>query len=196
MNETNIASVRLSGWLCSRQAERLQEILLHQIWMNPLLNVVTVMFEYYHFRTKHIICLQFSSLVFLRLFSFLFCSFWFGKRGRRAAELIQHHLSPSVSSCQSSQLRLMDRTRTEGSICLFNMKPTRGQPVRTAGRLAQRMLGVKRLSTAFHSLGCFSVHCLDVFRNTIFYKWRSGKYLNKPLRKNFQHTDEIKLESL
>lgn len=127
---------------------------------------------------------------------FFFCSFWFGKQGRRAAESIQHHLSPSVSSCQSSQLRLMDRTRTEGSICLFNMKPTRGQPVRTAGRLAQRMLGVKRLSTAFHSLGCFSVHCLDVFRNTIFYKWRSGKYLNKPLRKNFQHTDEIKLESL
>lgn len=40
--------------------------------MNPLLNVVTVMFDYYHFRTKHIICLQFSSLVFLRLFSFFF----------------------------------------------------------------------------------------------------------------------------
>lgn len=102
----------------------------------------------------------------------------------------------SVSSCQSSQLRLMDRTRTEGSRCLFNMKPTRGQPVRTAGQLTQRMLGVKRLSTAFHSLGCFSVHCLDVFRNTIFYKSRSGWYLNKPLCKNLQHTDEIKLESL
>lgn len=53
------------------------------------------------------------------------------------------------SSAANHQLRLMDRTRIEGSRCSYDMKPTGGQPVRTAGQLtltlAQRMLGVKWL---------------------------------------------------